>query len=84
MRSGPLRSWLAIGLALGAVTLVASARAEESSPADLAPGTWSGGRPPECNPDGQGNVWERSKEVSSADYCRRLAEGAAVLAGSGG
>ncbi len=81
MRSGPFRFSLA--LALGAVTLVASARAEESRPADLAPGTWSGGRPPECNPDGQRNVWERSKEVSSADYCRRLAEGAALLAGSG-
>jgi tetratricopeptide (TPR) repeat protein len=81
VRSGPSRFSLA--LALGAVTLAASARAEESSPADLAPGAWSGGRPPECNPDGQGNVWERSKELSSADYCRRLAEGAALLAGSG-
>ena len=55
----------------------------ETGAAELPPGTWSGGRPPECNPDGQGNVWERLKEVSSGDYCRRLADGAALLAGSG-
>jgi tetratricopeptide (TPR) repeat protein len=65
------------------VTLAASEIVAHAEPADLPTGAWSGGRPPECNPDGQGNVWERVKEVSSGEYCRRLADGAALLAGSG-
>ena len=64
-------------------TAVSEPAQAEAAATDVPPGTWSGGRPPECNPDGQGNVWERLKEVSSGDYCRRLADGAALLAGSG-
>jgi tetratricopeptide (TPR) repeat protein len=76
------------GVAGVVVGIAATEAGEKSARADagaagLPPGTWSGGRPPECNPDGQGNVWERLKEVSSGDYCRRLADGAALLAGSG-
>ncbi len=81
----PATAGLGVALALVAATLAADATADPTTRPEEAPssGTWSGGRPPECNPDGQGNVWERSKELSSGDYCRRLAEGAAMLAGSG-
>lgn len=87
MKLAPVLSNVA-GVAGVVVGIAASEAGEtcaraETAAADLPPGAWSGGRPPECNPDGQGNVWERLKEVATGDYCRRLADGAALLAGSG-